>query len=76
MVGTGPAGLGAARQLHNFGCDVVCLEARDRIGGRVHDDWSLDGVCVGKGAQVINGLVYFTAIACFKLLLMIERSLI
>lgn len=54
-MGCGPAGLAAARQLHNFGCEVVCLEARDRVGGRVHDDWSLDGVCVGTGAQIING---------------------
>ncbi|CAK8697040.1 unnamed protein product [Clavelina lepadiformis] len=57
VIGAGPAGLAAARQLHNFGCDVICLEARDRIGGRVHDDWSLNGVCVGRGAQIINGCV-------------------
>nr|CAB3258325.1 lysine-specific histone demethylase 1B-like [Phallusia mammillata] len=57
VIGAGPAGLAAARQLHNFGCDVICVEARDRIGGRVHDDWSLDGVCVGRGAQIINGCV-------------------
>ncbi|XP_078481098.1 lysine-specific histone demethylase 2 [Ciona intestinalis] len=57
VIGAGPAGIAAARQLHNFGCEVVCLEARLRLGGRVDDDWSLDGVCVGRGAQIINGCV-------------------
>lgn len=57
VIGAGPAGLGAARQLHNFGNRVTVLEARDRIGGRVHDDWSLNGVCVGTGAQIVNGCI-------------------
>lgn len=35
---------------------VVVLEARDRIGGRVWDDVSL-GVNVGRGAQIVNGCV-------------------
>lgn len=35
---------------------VVVLEARDRIGGRVWDDVSL-GVTVGRGAQIVNGCV-------------------
>ncbi|XP_077975414.1 lysine-specific histone demethylase 2-like [Styela clava] len=57
IIGAGPAGLGGARQLHNFGIKVTILEARDRIGGRVHDDWSLNGTCVGRGAQIVNGCV-------------------
>jgi monoamine oxidase len=35
VVGGGLAGLSAARDLMLGGADVVCLEARDRPGGRV-----------------------------------------
>ncbi|XP_053323020.1 lysine-specific histone demethylase 2 [Spea bombifrons] len=57
VIGAGPAGLAAARQLHNFGIKVMVLEARDRIGGRVCDDKSFKGVTVGKGAQIVNGCI-------------------
>uniref|UniRef100_A0A8D2J4D3 L-amino-acid oxidase n=1 Tax=Varanus komodoensis TaxID=61221 RepID=A0A8D2J4D3_VARKO len=57
VVGAGPAGLAAARQLHNFGIKVVVLEAKDRIGGRVWDDKTFRGITVGKGAQIVNGCV-------------------
>uniref|UniRef100_A0A8C2JLC4 [histone-H3]-N(6),N(6)-dimethyl-L-lysine(4) FAD-dependent demethylase n=1 Tax=Cyprinus carpio TaxID=7962 RepID=A0A8C2JLC4_CYPCA len=56
VIGAGAAGLAAARQLQNFGMQVVVLEARERIGGRVWDDVSL-GVTVGRGAQIVNGCV-------------------
>ena len=36
VVGAGLAGLAAARRLSQFGMQVAILEARDRIGGRVH----------------------------------------
>ncbi len=47
VIGAGPAGLAAARQLHDSGVSVLVLEARDRLGGRVHTKTfpakSLDG---------------------------------
>ncbi|KAM9776107.1 lysine-specific histone demethylase 2 isoform 3-T3 [Syngnathus typhle] len=56
VIGAGASGLAAARQLHNFGTQVLVLEARERIGGRVWDDTTL-GVVVGRGAQIVNGCV-------------------
>lgn len=35
-------------------CQVTLLEARNRVGGRVFDEMYGD-VCVGHGAQLING---------------------
>jgi monoamine oxidase len=45
VIGAGIAGLAAARQLAGGGFDVTVIEARDRIGGRLHsvrpDGWGL-----------------------------------
>ncbi|KAL7984475.1 hypothetical protein Chor_003045 [Crotalus horridus] len=57
VIGAGPAGLAAARQLQNFGIKVLVLEAKDRIGGRVWDDKTFKGIIVGKGAQIVNGCI-------------------
>lgn len=35
IIGAGLAGLAALREVDRFGCNVLCLEARDRIGGRI-----------------------------------------
>ena len=43
VIGGGIAGIGAARQLKNAGCDVKVIEASDRCGGRIKDDHSLGG---------------------------------
>lgn len=41
VVGAGFAGLACAYELASAGCDVVVLEARDRVGGRVHSNSDL-----------------------------------
>jgi len=56
IIGGGIAGVGAARQLKNAGCQVTLLEASNRCGGRVKDDNKL-GNCIGLGAQIITGCI-------------------
>ena len=36
VIGAGVAGLSAAKELQKHGVDYVVLEARSRLGGRVH----------------------------------------
>jgi polyamine oxidase len=54
IIGAGMAGLGAARYLQDKGQPVLVLEARDRLGGRVHTDHSW-GVPLDLGASLIHG---------------------
>ncbi|MDH1011403.1 FAD-dependent oxidoreductase [Pseudomonas nicosulfuronedens] len=49
VIGAGFAGLAAARRLREAGIDCVVLEARDRVGGRVHSI-TLGPVRVDEGA--------------------------
>jgi monoamine oxidase len=51
VVGAGLAGLTAARQLADAGRDVVVLEARDRVGGRVLTEQLADGTLIDHGGQ-------------------------
>lgn len=56
VIGAGLAGLSAARELRKNGHEVVVLEARDRVGGRIWTsskwaDWPLD-----LGATWIHGV--------------------
>lgn len=55
VVGAGMAGLSAARSLTDAGWPVCVIEARDRIGGRVHTDrdW---GLPLELGASWIHGI--------------------
>jgi monoamine oxidase len=56
IIGAGAAGLAALRELHRAGLRVACLEALDRIGGRiytVHEPHS--SVAVELGAEFVHG---------------------
>ena len=54
VVGAGLAGLVAARELAAAGADVVVLEARDRVGGRVEQVRVDDGRPVQLGGEVVG----------------------
>lgn len=54
VIGAGMAGLVAARLLHDSGCHVTVLEARDRLGGRIWTDQRWGAPC-DLGASWIHG---------------------
>lgn len=54
VIGAGMAGLVAAARLAEEGAEVLVIEARDRIGGRIFTDRSF-GVPVELGAGLIQG---------------------
>ena len=54
VAGAGYAGLQAARDLVAAGLDVVVLEARDRVGGRVFTERTASGAVVDQGGQWIG----------------------
>ena len=53
VAGAGLAGLSAADELQRAGADVVVLEARDRVGGRVWSRRLDNGAVVEMGAEFI-----------------------
>jgi len=56
VVGAGLAGLMAARRLTQRGCEVVVLEARDRVGGRVWSQELVPGdprTVIERGAEFV-----------------------
>ncbi|KAK4437444.1 Polyamine oxidase 2 [Sesamum alatum] len=55
VIGAGIAGITAARALHDASFQVMLLESRDRIGGRVHTDYSF-GFPVDLGASWLHGV--------------------
>jgi phytoene dehydrogenase-like protein len=56
VIGAGMAGLGAAQLLEKAAFKVRVLEARDRIGGRVHTVDFGEGSVTDLGASWIHGL--------------------
>jgi monoamine oxidase len=61
VIGAGVAGLAAARILARGGASVAVLEARDRVGGRVHTvkapaEGTSAAIPVELGAEFIHGL--------------------
>lgn len=56
IIGAGLAGLASAMELTKNGFYVVLLEARDRIGGRIHSHLLKNGSYVELGAQFLHGI--------------------
>lgn len=56
VVGAGIAGLGAARDLAAMGHQVTVVEARDRIGGRIHTSHLWPDLPLDLGASWIHGV--------------------
>lgn len=55
IVGAGVSGLVAARCLADRGISVRLLEARNRVGGRIHTDLQPGGAPIEHGAEFIHG---------------------
>lgn len=55
VIGAGIAGLAAAKKLRDAGKTVMILEARDRIGGRLHTSAYWPGAKIDLGATWIHG---------------------
>lgn len=55
VIGAGMAGLAAAKRLVEQGMEVIVLEAKGAIGGRVFTERSVDGIPMDLGAGWIHG---------------------
>jgi putrescine oxidase len=53
IIGAGASGLTAATELKKAGLTVAVLEARDRVGGRLHTD-DIDGAMLEIGGQWVS----------------------
>ena len=56
IIGAGAAGLAAARELSVKGCNVLVLEARNRIGGRINTHFDSESPApIEFGAEFVHG---------------------
>jgi monoamine oxidase len=55
VVGAGMAGLSVASELRALGLDVLVLEARDKIGGRVDTNYEFTSHPIERGAEFVHG---------------------
>ena len=60
VIGAGVAGLAAARALCDAGRSVAVLEARDRVGGRIHT-LRRPSLVVGEPSLEGTAATYFSA---------------
>ncbi len=54
VVGAGAAGIAATGALRSAGLNVICLEASERVGGRVHTDTEIFGAPFDMGAHWLH----------------------
>lgn len=55
IIGAGAAGLAAGYILHEVGHSIMMLEARGRIGGRIHTNYDFAAIPIEFGAEFIHG---------------------
>ena len=55
VVGAGDSGLAAAARIRAAGRSALVLEARERLGGRIHTDHTFAGLPVERGAEMVTG---------------------
>ncbi|STY31107.1 Monoamine oxidase [Legionella wadsworthii] len=65
IIGAGVAGLTAAKQLHDAQQDVLVLEAKNRLGGRVYTNYSW-GFATDLGAAWIHGIEHNPLLSLIK----------
>lgn len=55
IIGAGAAGIAAGRRLQDAGKEVLLVEARHRVGGRIHTDHDFADYPIELGAEYIHG---------------------